>query len=111
MVTVVDDEEKCNETKKYEPTEPCDLDEDFVKTECFEKAAWFSGPWTGCSKSCGQGTRSRQVICMVGNDSTTDINKCGEEGIIFTSEDCTGEDCSTATTGGKTCNLYFYIFL
>ncbi|XP_035703436.1 papilin isoform X2 [Folsomia candida] len=99
-VTIVEDEEKCNETKKYDATEPCDIDEDFIRSECFEKSAWFTGPWSKCSKNCGAGTRSRQVICMVGNDSTTDVTKCGEESLVFASEDCTGEDCDTAAATG-----------
>lgn len=50
-----------------------------------------------CSKEKG-GTcrRTRAVLCMIGNRSTTDVKICGEDDLVFTSEDC---DCDGELSG------------
>jgi hypothetical protein len=87
-VSMVTDTSLCEESKKYASEESCDLEDEFVNRECFEKALWFTGPWGGCSKGACQGTRARSVLCMVGNMSTSDVSKCGEEGVVFATEEC-----------------------
>ena len=36
--------------------------------------------------------RDREVICMSGN-KTLDVSKCGEESVLFKSEDCNQLSC------------------
>uniref|UniRef100_A0A5F9DRL7 ADAM metallopeptidase with thrombospondin type 1 motif 9 n=1 Tax=Oryctolagus cuniculus TaxID=9986 RepID=A0A5F9DRL7_RABIT len=31
---------------------------------CPQDAAWSTGPWSSCSKTCGEGSRYRQVVCV-----------------------------------------------
>ncbi|XP_051004198.1 papilin [Acomys russatus] len=52
----------CSLKDKPTLTEPC------VQEACpmFRGQAWHVSPWSLCSKSCGSGTRRRQVICTIG---------------------------------------------
>ncbi|XP_021509217.1 papilin isoform X1 [Meriones unguiculatus] len=52
----------CSLMDKPTVTEPC------VQEACpvFRGQAWHVGTWSLCSKSCGSGTRRRQVICTIG---------------------------------------------
>jgi len=93
------DEEKCNATKKYHDVEDCEITNEEVEKNCGDeeararKGVWFSGPWGECSKKCGGGRRTRTVLCMLGNRPTTDVKVCGEEDVLFTSEDCNPGSC------------------
>ncbi|KAM4853982.1 papilin [Thomomys bottae] len=45
-------------------SEPCLLEACPVRDQ-----TWHVGPWSPCSKSCGSGTRRRQVVCAIGPPS------------------------------------------
>ena len=75
---------------------------------------WVSGGWSGCSKACGTGSRTRSVTCKEtknGLDKTVANSKCGG-GKPTTSEDCNTQACAAfdwvlGTYGAcsKTCGL------
>lgn len=52
-------DENCDVTYKPETEKPC-----ISQTLC-GNGTWFTGPWSQCSTSCGDGIQSRHVVCMV----------------------------------------------
>ena len=61
--TVVSDSH-CNSTLYPRSSTPCHSEEGCQ----FE---WESGTWSQCSETCGTGTRSRNVTCLLANNATT----------------------------------------
>ncbi|XP_069996206.1 ADAMTS-like protein 4 [Penaeus vannamei] len=51
-------EGECDETQRPPESRPC------ARADACA-AAWFTGPWTPCSKECGNGTTTREVVCVV----------------------------------------------
>jgi len=95
------EDSKCEADKKYSTEEDCDLPPEFIEAECFTKAAWFVGPWGACSKGACTGQRSRTVLCIVGNSTTTDVSKCGEDSVVFATEECQCDGTSTTSSPGN----------
>lgn len=60
---------------------------------------WFTGAWSQCSVSCGEGIRQRQVICMQkqhdGSLHILDSSRCPESSKPLTEEICRHEHCGT----------------
>ncbi|XP_066937225.1 ADAMTS-like protein 4 [Macrobrachium rosenbergii] len=48
----------CDQTTRPEESRPC------ARADACA-AAWFTGPWMPCSQECGNGTTSREVVCVV----------------------------------------------
>ena len=112
-LTKVDDS-KCDAAKKYENTTECTAPAD----NC--TGVWFAGPWSEvgppkihpqfrffififrfflqCSKSCATGSRTRAVLCLVNNETTSDLKLCGVDTIPFAEEKCNVEPCSEVPT-------------
>lgn len=80
-----DDESKCEASEKPENSKECDSGK-----KC--EGLWFTGPWSDCSKSCGGGKRSRKVLCIA-DGVPAGPEKCGEDSIVFSSEDCNKQPC------------------
>ncbi|XP_041074821.1 thrombospondin type-1 domain-containing protein 4-like [Polyodon spathula] len=55
--------EGCGNEKPME-SKPCSLG------MCNEKVEWFTGPWDQCSTECGNGTKSRSVVCLKRSNSS-----------------------------------------
>ncbi|XP_071167899.1 thrombospondin type-1 domain-containing protein 4-like isoform X2 [Mytilus edulis] len=53
----------CEEGRKPEDERECR-----ARQNC--NGYWFSGPWLQCNSTCGEGTRSRQVLCLRENGNT-----------------------------------------
>ncbi|NXS62242.1 PPN protein, partial [Brachypteracias leptosomus] len=51
----------CLMEPKPSATQPC------LKENCIQEIGWHVGDWGLCSKSCGSGIRTRQVICADGD--------------------------------------------
>lgn len=84
-VTPAKDESKCDAAEKPETTKECDAGK-----KC--EGLWFTGPWSDCSKKCGGGKRTRKVLCIA-DGKEVKPDKCGEDSIAFSSEDCNKEPC------------------
>ncbi|RXG73852.1 ADAMTS-like protein 4 [Armadillidium vulgare] len=59
-------------------------------------AAWFTGPWTPCSSLCGNGTKSREVVCVVylrGSFRATFENECDPAKRPKETGVCNTQDC------------------
>ncbi|CAG7825089.1 unnamed protein product [Allacma fusca] len=61
--------------------------------ECIRsnKCQWKLGPWSKCSKNCGNGVRIRQVVC--------EGEKCSEDSKPNAFENCNHEPCPLWVTG------------
>ncbi|XP_030854406.1 papilin isoform X3 [Strongylocentrotus purpuratus] len=58
MVQVPDSD--CDPMTKFEQEEMCNTD------LCSDDYVWFVGPWEKCSRPCGEGSRTRILVCMKG---------------------------------------------
>ncbi|XP_053405667.1 thrombospondin type-1 domain-containing protein 4-like isoform X1 [Mercenaria mercenaria] len=99
----------CDGTSKPAAEKQCRID-----SECGGK--WFSGPWSQCSRSCGLGEKSRQVVCMVSmgsrlvpsaksncnaGDKPRERKECTEAECGFTWYTTEWSSCSHSCGGGE----------
>ncbi|XP_015037150.2 papilin isoform X5 [Drosophila pseudoobscura] len=84
-VTPATDDTKCNKETKPELEQECEGEE----KEC--PGEWFTGPWGECSKPCGGGERTREVLCLA--NGTKALN-CDESKLESISEKCNSEACT-----------------
>ncbi|XP_046445127.1 papilin-like isoform X2 [Daphnia pulex] len=92
------DDENCDPAKRYENSTECHVPPE----EC--KGAWFSGPWSECSKTCGTGSRTRPILCLA-NNVTVKIDQCGSDTIPSSEEKCNTQACSEETTPDTTTEM------
>nr|XP_015807576.2 A disintegrin and metalloproteinase with thrombospondin motifs 8 [Nothobranchius furzeri] len=76
---------QCDKTKKPTDIRPCgDL-------PC---PIWQMGPWSACSRTCGQGERHRSVFCIDYTGKTVEPEMCDSNKIPEpVSGDCNNHDC------------------
>ncbi|XP_053134475.1 ADAMTS-like protein 4 isoform X2 [Hemicordylus capensis] len=97
-------EEKCRlHPKPVEADEACNTD------PC--PAYWDVGEWSACSKSCGLGTRHRQVLCrqIYANRSTmVHPQRCGQLEKPNATQDCQVQVCShwEVRTNWSSCSVF-----
>ncbi|NXA06253.1 PPN protein, partial [Sapayoa aenigma] len=60
----------CLMEPKPSATQPC------LKENCIQEIGWHIGDWGLCSKSCGSGIRTRQVICADGDSKFYSPETC-----------------------------------
>ncbi|XP_050732888.1 thrombospondin type-1 domain-containing protein 4-like isoform X1 [Eriocheir sinensis] len=78
-------ETSCDPDQRPDTTRPCTSDRG-----CGGK--WFTGPWGECNAQCGEGRRSRAVVCVVFRGRwrvTTDLTQCKGHPRPDSSEACT----------------------
>ncbi|XP_072168856.1 papilin-like [Diadema setosum] len=80
----------------------CDPEAKFTTEEicnpqlCSEDFIWFVGPWTRCSSPCGGGTRTRTLLCMLG-ESPQLQSLCDASKQPSAEEQCNIEQCMPDT--------------
>ncbi|XP_054726012.1 papilin isoform X2 [Anastrepha obliqua] len=79
------DETKCDASAKPETEQECEGEE----KKC--PGQWFTGPWDPCSKPCGGGERTREVLCLANGTKSLD---CDESKIEPLSEKCNTQACT-----------------
>ncbi|KAK9409767.1 papilin [Crotalus adamanteus] len=62
----------CSRERKPPHTQPC------IGENCIQEIGWHIGDWGLCSKSCGSGIRTRQVICADGDSKFYSHEICQE---------------------------------
>ncbi|KAG8126097.1 hypothetical protein E2320_021399 [Naja naja] len=62
----------CLREPKPQHTQPC------IWENCIQEIGWHIGDWGLCSKSCGSGIRTRQVICADGDSKFYSYEICQE---------------------------------
>jgi hypothetical protein len=80
--------------KIAEPSLCKDLVKPTNERECYENncSVWKTTNWTTCSKSCGQGTRTRNVYCSQTKPNSDQIFECDTEIKPVEIENCTVSD-------------------
>ncbi|RXN11135.1 A disintegrin and metallo ase with thrombospondin motifs 9 [Labeo rohita] len=59
---------------------------------------WKVLEWTACSVSCGQGTTTRQVVCMNISDQVVDISECDPDDQPATEQECAMPQCPSRSS-------------
>ncbi|KAM7063007.1 A disintegrin and metalloproteinase with thrombospondin motifs 9 isoform 4-T4 [Molossus nigricans] len=69
---------------------------------CPQDAAWSTGPWSPCSKTCGEGSRYRRVVC-VGEDTGGEVHgaHCDRSQRPADRESCTLQPCEYVWITGE----------
>ncbi|KAF6724128.1 Papilin [Oryzias melastigma] len=62
---------------------------------CPRQIRWHVGPWGLCSKSCGSGSRERQVICSDQDRNLYPVDQCGAQPRPSTMERCNRQPCNS----------------
>uniref|UniRef100_T1JGC4 Papilin n=1 Tax=Strigamia maritima TaxID=126957 RepID=T1JGC4_STRMM len=75
------DDSNCDPAKKYDTTQEC--------SGKLCEGVWFSAQWDKCTSLCGGGSRTRKIVCMVGNKVGAD-SEC---------------DATMKPDGKETCNM------
>ncbi|KAL0978547.1 hypothetical protein UPYG_G00171970 [Umbra pygmaea] len=57
---------------------------------------WKVLEWTSCSVSCGQGTTTRQAVCVNFSDQVVEVGECDPEDRPATEQECTMSQCPAA---------------
>ncbi|MBN3310281.1 THSD4 protein, partial [Amia calva] len=94
--------EGCGNEKPTE-TKACDFG------PCHEKVDWYTGPWGQCSAECGNGTKTRSVVCLRQSNSSfmeADLWECGHLQPPPAAQDCFLKKCGAKwfTTEWSVCS-------
>ncbi|CAG5116958.1 unnamed protein product, partial [Candidula unifasciata] len=82
-VFAVVEEGNCTDVNKPAETEPCQL------SPC--ASVWYMTSWSRCSKTCGTGSRTREVRCL--DPDQNDADDCPLEARPRTRESCNTHSC------------------
>ncbi|XP_077005177.1 LOW QUALITY PROTEIN: ADAMTS-like protein 2 [Tamandua tetradactyla] len=93
------------------------------ESTCFERPCfkWYTSPWSECTKTCGMGTRMRDVKCYQGTDlvrgcdplvkpvgkQTCDLQPCPTEAPDDSCQDQPGTNCALAIKVNL-CSHWYY---
>lgn len=76
-------EKDCHDKKKPSREQPCQL------KPCGPQ--WFMNEWSQCSKTCGRGVQTREVMCS--DQSHQENNRCSLEEKPLSTQSCNNESC------------------
>uniref|UniRef100_A0A3B3DZ05 Papilin a, proteoglycan-like sulfated glycoprotein n=1 Tax=Oryzias melastigma TaxID=30732 RepID=A0A3B3DZ05_ORYME len=79
----------CRALLRPPAVQPCEM------PACPRQIRWHVGPWGLCSKSCGSGSRERQVICSDQERNLYPVDQCGAQPRPSTMERCNRQPCNS----------------
>ncbi|EGV97729.1 A disintegrin and metalloproteinase with thrombospondin motifs 9 [Cricetulus griseus] len=68
---------------------------------CPQDAAWSTGPWSSCTKTCGEGSRYRQVVCVAEDQSEVHSAHCDSDQRPPDRESCSLQPCEYVWITGE----------
>uniref|UniRef100_A0A3Q0RZH8 Papilin, proteoglycan like sulfated glycoprotein n=1 Tax=Amphilophus citrinellus TaxID=61819 RepID=A0A3Q0RZH8_AMPCI len=81
------DETSCSALLRPAVVQPCEM------APCPKQISWHVGEWGLCSKSCGSGSRERQVICSDQERNLYPVDQCNAHPKPLTVERCNTQPC------------------
>uniref|UniRef100_A0A1A8A1Q9 Papilin, proteoglycan-like sulfated glycoprotein n=2 Tax=Nothobranchius furzeri TaxID=105023 RepID=A0A1A8A1Q9_NOTFU len=82
-------EASCRTLLRPPTRQPCEM------SACPKHVSWHVGAWGLCSKSCGSGSRERQVICSDQKRILSPVDQCNTHHKPATVERCNTQRCSS----------------
>ncbi|CAG5866808.1 unnamed protein product [Menidia menidia] len=83
------EESSCSTLLRPSVVQPCEM------PACPRQIRWHMGEWGLCSKSCGSGTRERQVICSDRERNLYPVSRCNTHPKPSTVERCNTQPCNS----------------
>ncbi|XP_067470420.1 papilin isoform X1 [Thunnus thynnus] len=81
------EETSCSSLLRPSAVQPCEM------AACPRQIGWHIGEWGLCSKSCGSGSRERQVICSDQERNLYPVDQCNANPKPSTMERCNTQSC------------------
>ncbi|KAA8579222.1 hypothetical protein FQN60_007163, partial [Etheostoma spectabile] len=81
------EETSCSALLRPTAVRPCEM------AACLRQISWHVGDWGLCSKSCGSGSRERQVICSDRERNLYPVSQCNVHPKPSTMERCNTQSC------------------
>uniref|UniRef100_A0AAX7TJ55 Papilin a, proteoglycan-like sulfated glycoprotein n=1 Tax=Astatotilapia calliptera TaxID=8154 RepID=A0AAX7TJ55_ASTCA len=81
------DETSCSALLRPAAVQRCEM------APCPQQISWHVGDWGLCSKSCGSGSRERQVICSDQERNLYPVDQCNTQPKPLTVERCNTQPC------------------
>ncbi|XP_063354149.1 papilin isoform X1 [Pelmatolapia mariae] len=81
------DETSCSALLRPATVQRCEM------ASCPQQISWHVGDWGLCSKSCGSGSRERQVICSDQERNLYPVDQCNTQPKPLTVERCNAQPC------------------
>uniref|UniRef100_H3CEQ2 Papilin, proteoglycan like sulfated glycoprotein n=1 Tax=Tetraodon nigroviridis TaxID=99883 RepID=H3CEQ2_TETNG len=81
------DESSCNRLLRPHTVQRCEM------AACPAQMSWHVGDWGLCSRSCGSGSRNREVICSDRERNLYPVHACSSRPMPSTVERCNTQPC------------------
>uniref|UniRef100_A0A3P8SCA0 Papilin, proteoglycan like sulfated glycoprotein n=1 Tax=Amphiprion percula TaxID=161767 RepID=A0A3P8SCA0_AMPPE len=81
------EETSCSTLLRPSSVQPCQM------VACSRQISWHVGQWGLCSRSCGSGSRERQVICSDQERNLYPVDQCNGQPKPTTVERCNSQPC------------------
>ncbi|XP_040915916.1 papilin isoform X1 [Toxotes jaculatrix] len=81
------EETSCSTLLRPSTVQPCEM------AACLKQISWHIGEWGLCSRSCGSGSRERQVICSDRERNLYPVDQCNAHPKPSTVERCNTQPC------------------
>ncbi|KAM9356375.1 LOW QUALITY PROTEIN: papilin-like [Pholidichthys leucotaenia] len=81
------EETSCSTLLRPSTIQPCEM------APCPKRISWHVGEWGLCSRSCGSGSRERQVICSDQERNLYPVDQCNAHPKPPTVEHCNSQPC------------------
>ncbi|XP_029983154.1 papilin isoform X1 [Sphaeramia orbicularis] len=81
------EETACSTLLRPQSVRPCEM------AACSRQISWHVGEWGLCSRSCGSGSRERQVICSDRERNLYSVDQCNAHPKPSTVERCNTQPC------------------